>query len=286
MVFCLLLELVVVQSLAKGDLGVSKVNVRGGKHTAGQSVPPSLPRKPGKPFRVLPQEGRDLGDFRWIPAGTFTMGAAPDDLNAQPNEIPAHTVVLTGGFWMCDHEVTQAEYQTVVGSSPSEFQGMDRPVENVSWYDAVAYCQKLTEREVKAGRISRRYAYRLPTEAEREYACRAGTTGPRYGELDAIAWWSGNSGGQTHPVKRKQPNAWGLYDMLGNVDEWCADWFGGYPTESVIDPTGPIAGSKRVLRGGSWFFEELVLRASSRGVTDPELAFTDTGFRVVLSEVH
>ena len=214
------------------------------------------------------------------------MGAPSDDMDASVEERPPHTVILTRGFWMCDHEVTQAEYQEVMRSVPSEFRGLDRPVENVTWFDAVAYCQRLTEREIKAGRIPRRHEYRLPTEAEREYACRAGTTTPRYGKLDAIAWWSGNSGGQTHPVKQKQPNAWGLHDMLGNVDEWCADWFGGYSGGIDTDPMGPPEGTKRVVRGGSWFFEDLILRSSSRGSSDPGVSFSDTGFRVVLDEVR
>ena len=281
----LLLSLGVVQTLANGASDVSRATV-GGKHTVGDSTPRVFFRKTGRPIPPVPQEGKDHGDFKWVFPGTFTMGSSPDDPDASLREIPPHTVVLTSGFWMCDHEVTQAEYAAVMRTSPSEFKGADRPVETVSWYDAVAYCQKLTEREVKAGRIPSHYQYRLPTEAEWEYACRAGTTGPRYGELDGIAWWSGNSVEQTHPVKRKQPNAWGLYDMLGNVDEWCADWYGEYPAERIANPAGPIVGTHRVVRGGSFFFEDFVLRSSARGVSDPTDSFNDTGFRVVLSGVH
>ena len=282
---CLLLSLCDVQSLAKGGLYLQQ-GPRSGKHASGNPSPGNLPRKTGRLSYQWPRKGSDFGDLKWIPAGTFTMGAPSDDGDASVEERPTHTVILTQGFWMCDHEVTQAEYQDVMRRVPSEFKGPDRPVENVTWFDAVAYCQKLTEREVKAGRIPRRQEYRLPTEAEREYACRAGTTTPRYGKLDAIAWWSGNSGGQTHPVRQMQPNAWGLHDMLGNVDEWCADWFGDYSAETVTDPAGPLRGTERVVRGASWFFEDFILRSSSRGSSDPGVSFNDTGFRVVLAEVR
>lgn len=268
---------------AKDDRVASQGRVSAGKHGVGRTVSGGFQRK--QP-RWIPREGKDLGDFKWIAPGTFTMGSPAEDQDASGGEVPTHTVTLTRGFWMCDHEVTQAEYQAVMRSSPSTFKGPDRPVENVSWFDAVAYCERLTDQEVKAGRLPRRYEYRLPTEAEQEYACRAGTTGPRYGELDLIAWWEGNSGGETHPVKRKQPNAFGLHDMLGNVDEWVADWFASYSGEAVTDPVGPLAGEKRVVRGGSYFFEAMILRSASRGASPPDVTFDDTGFRVVLSEVR
>jgi formylglycine-generating enzyme required for sulfatase activity len=185
---------------------------------------------------------------------------------------------------MSDHEVKQAEYEAVMGSNPSSFKGdLNRPVEQVSWSDAVLYCQKLTERERGAGLITVRQAYRLSTEAEWEYAARAGTTGARYGELAAIAWWSGNAGNATHPVKQKAANAWGLYDMLGNVWEWCGDWDGGYPTGSVTDPTGPSSGSLRVGRGGSWDIGARFVRSAIRGRWDPDIRGSHLGFRPVLS---
>jgi len=160
-------------------------------------------------------------------------------------------------------------------------------VETVSWNDAVAYCQKLTERERAAGRITAQQAYRLPTEAEWEYAARAGTTGPRYGELDAIGWHNGNSGSEIHPVKQKAANAWGLYDMMGNVDEWCGDWYGDYPTGSVTDPSGPNSGSFRVHRGGSWFSDARFARSAFRyGWYDPGVRYYNLGFRPVLSSVR
>jgi len=150
----------------------------------------------------------------------------------------------------------------------------------------VLYCQKLTERERAAGRITAQQAYRLPTEAEWEYAARAGTTGARYGELDTIAWWKGNAGKQTHPVKQKAPNAWGLYDMLGNVWEWCSDWYDDYPTGSVTDPTGPVSGSQRVLRGGSYQSISGGPRSADRSRDGPGAGGNDLGFRPALSSVR
>jgi len=222
----------------------------------------------------------------WIPPGTFVMGSPSSEGGRDADEVQ-HTVTLTQGFWMSDHEVTQGEYQAVMGNNPSYFKGdLNRPVETVSWDEAVLYCQKLTERERAAGRITAQQAYRLPTEAEWEYAARAGTTGARYGELDTIAWWNGNAGNQTHPVKQKAPNAWGLYDMLGNVWEWCSDWSGEYPTGSVTDPTGPNSGSVRVIRGGSWDVGAGRARSAGRDRGVPGSRFSDLGFRPALSSVR
>jgi formylglycine-generating enzyme required for sulfatase activity len=143
------------------------------------------------------------------------MGSPLSEADRAGDEVQ-HTVTLTQGFWVSDHEVKQGEYETVMGGNPSSFKGdLNRPVEQVSWNEAVLYCQKLTERERGAGLITARQAYRLPTEAEWEYAARAGTTGARYGELDPIAWWSGNSGSQTYSVKQKGANAWGFMICLG-----------------------------------------------------------------------
>jgi formylglycine-generating enzyme required for sulfatase activity len=214
------------------------------------------------------------------------MGSPSSEEGRYDDEVQ-HRVTLTQGFWLSDHEVTQAEYQEVMRTNPSYFKGdPNRPVETVTWNDAVLYCDLLTARERAAGRITAQQAYRLPTEAEWEYAARAGTTGARHGELDTIAWWSGNSGSGTHPVKKKAPNAWGLHDMLGNVREWCSDWYGDYPTGSVTDPTGPNWGSGRVFRGGSWYFGAGSARSADRFRDDPSLRSFSLGFRPALSSVR
>jgi len=226
------------------------------------------------------------GGFVWISPGTFVMGSPSSEEGRVSDEVQ-HTVTLTQGFWLSDHEVTQSEYQAVMGNNPSYFKGdLNRPVETVSWDEAVLYCQKLTERERAAGRITAQQAYRLPTEAEWEYAARAGTTGARYGGLDTIAWWNGNAGNQTHPVKQKAPNAWGLYDMLGNVWEWCSGRYGDYPTGSVTDPTGSPSGSLRVHRGGGWDGDARHARSADRSRLDPGYRYYDLGFRPALSSVR
>jgi formylglycine-generating enzyme required for sulfatase activity len=226
------------------------------------------------------------GGYVWIPPGTFVMGTRIGEAGRVPDEIQ-HTVTLTQGFWFSDHEVTQEEYQMVMGSNPSYFKvDLNRPVEQVSWNDAVLYCQKLTERERAAGRITLQQAYRLPTEAEWEYAARAGTTGARYGELDAIGWYANNSGYESRPVRQKTPNTWGLHDMIGNVWEWCSDWYGAYPTGSVADPTGLGSGSLRVSRGGGFANGSNGLRSAARLSVEPSGRSYLLGFRPALSSVR
>ena len=162
-----------------------------------------------------------------------------------------------------------------MGSNPSYFDACGRcPVEEVSWHDAQDFISRLNAGE--GGEV-----YRLPTEAEWEYAARAGTTGDRYGNLDGIAWYGDNSGRQPHPVGGKAPNAWGLYDMLGNVVEWVGDWHGDYPGSSVTDPRGPGSGSSRVLRGGCWFGNARHSRVSNRNLSAPGVHYDFLGFRLV-----
>jgi len=232
-------------------------------------------------------EQRPVGPtgFVWIVPGTFVMGSPLSEAGRDSDEAQ-HTVTLTQGFWLSDHETTQGEYQLVMGSNPSVWKGESLPVETVSWDDAVAYCKKLTERERAAGRITAQQAYRLPTETEWEYAARAGTTGVRYGELAAIGWYNVNSGHKTHPVSQKAANAWGLHDTIGNVWEWCSDWYGDYPTGSVTDPTGPSSGSLRVGRGGGWGFDAVHARSAYRARNDPGGRYSLLGFRPVLSAVR
>ena len=231
--------------------------------------------------------------FVWISPGTFIMGSPANEVGRWGDEVQ-HEVTLTQGFWMSDHEVTQAEYQAVMGKNPSFFNGwpsfsavdLNRAVETVTWNEAALYCQKLTERERAAGRITAQQVYRLPTEAEWEYAARAGTTEARHGELDKIAWWLNNSGWEPHRVKQKAANAWGLYDMMGNVWEWCSDWYGGYPKMAVKDPTGPGWGSERVLRGGFWGSRADTARSAVRFRRESDFSDGYLGFRPVLSKVR
>ncbi|MBR6460200.1 MAG: formylglycine-generating enzyme family protein, partial [Verrucomicrobia bacterium] len=204
--------------------------------------------------------------------------------------------------------ITQAQYKAVMKVNPSKFIGADLPVECVSWNDAKEFCKKLTEIEKAAGRLPTGYEYTLPTEAQWEYACRAGTTtalnsgknlSDKYEcpEMDEEGWYGFNSGyydsdgnttsnGKTFPVGQKQPNAWGLYDMHGNVYEWCLDWFGDYPTSSVTDPKGPSTGSYRVIRGGSWDVYAFGCRSALRYDSYPSDYSYFYGFRVALSLVQ
>ena len=230
----------------------------------------------------LPESADSIGmKFKLIPAGTFTMGDASGDDDETP-----HEVTLTKPFKMGVHEVTQDQYEQVMGVNPSDFKGANNPVEMVSWEEAVEFCRRLSElpAEKKAGNV-----YRLPTEAEWEYACRAGTTtmysfGDDESKLGACDWYWENSGTKTHPVGGKKPNAWGLYDMHGNVLEWCQDWQGDYPSGSVTDPSGAASGSYRVFRGGCWYDAAVYCRSAYRRGDEPSGRYSgDFGFRVSLS---
>lgn len=227
----------------------------------------------------------DLGlELRWVAPGTFTMGSPADEPGRHKAEGPPVRVTLTQGFWLGRTEVTQAQYRTITGTNPSTFQdaGADAPAERVSWLDAMAFCRKLTERERAAGRLPEGYIFTLPTEAQWEYAYRAGTTGAYPGEPDSMSWNSGNSGGKTHPVGQRKPNAWGFFDMAGNVLEWCRDWYGDYPRGAVTDPTGPERGYYRIARGGSWRQDVTVARSAARaGGSAGRLDYT-LGFRLAL----
>lgn len=222
--------------------------------------------------------------FVWIKPGTFLMGSPVNEPGRKTDEIQ-HTVTLTQGYWMSDHEVTQEEYQAVMGSNPSFFNGTELPVERVTWNEAAEYCRKLTEQEMSAGRLASGRVYRLPTEAQWEYAARAGTTGSYAGDLNAMAWYDSNSDNKTHIVKTKLPNAWGLYDMSGNVWEWCSDSYGDYPSGAVIDPFSPnYSGDVRVVRGGGWDANAILSRINRRGSGAPNFRHgSNGGFRSTLS---
>lgn len=261
------------------------------------AAPGNLPANPD-PARLV-----------WIPPGTFTMGSPAGEQDRYAWEGPQTVVTLTKGFFMGKYEVTQREYLAVMGTNSSYFvegrivtttppppvlpppiEGdLNRPAEWVSWYDAVSYCRKLTEQERAAGRLPAGWEYRLPTEAQWEYACRAGTKtrfyygdDPLYSLLDFYGWHFPRSSKITHPVGQKIPNAWGLYDMAGNVGEWCLDWYATYPGGSVTDPLGPALGTSHVIRGGSWLYYAVLCRSAYRYYTFPDYVDGNIGFRVVL----
>ena len=191
---------------------------------------------------------------------------------------PHHKVTLTKGFWMMETEVTQKQWKAIMGNNPSSFIGDDLPVEKVSWTDCQKFCKKCTKLGLPV---------QLPTEAQWEYACRAGTTGAYVGDLDEMAWYYDNSGRKTHSVGTKKPNEWGLYDMHGNVWEWCQDWKADYPSGSVTDPTGPSNGSYglfRVNRGGSWSFKAGGCRSACRRYDEPDNRYYGLGFRVARAQ--
>jgi len=229
----------------------------------------------------------DLGmEMAYVAPGSFLMGSNKSGSDEQP----AHTVWITRPFWMGQCEVTQAQYRQVTGTNPSAFKGSDLPVETVSWNDAVAYCRRLTDRERRSGRLPSGYVYRLPTEAEWEYAAKgAGRTQElEYAgsnSLDEVAWHENNSEGKSHPVGQKKPNELGLYDMSGNVLEWCHDTYdaGYYAQGPSSDPSGPISQDLPVLRGGSWWHYPPDCRAAGRHNSVPDLRIYYIGFRVVLS---
>ena len=235
-----------------------------------------------------------------IPAGSFTMGSPLTEVDRLSDEGPQTAVTISRGFSMGKHQVTQGEYQALMGNNPSACTAnnpsnptsdLNRPVEQVSWYDATNYCAKLTQRERAAGRIATNWVYRLPTEAEWEYACRAGTTtrfsygdDPGYALLGNYGWYSANFGSSTHPVGQKLPNPWGLYDMHGNVSEWCQDWYGYYAGGSATDPQGPSTGLSRVVRGGYFQQDGRYCRSAGRGYWGPSAVLYGGGFRVLLAQ--
>ncbi len=227
----------------------------------------------------------------WIPPGTFKMGSPETEREWWSNEGPQTSVSITKGFFMQKYEMTQIEYETLMGTNRSVDVGPYLPVQRVSWDDAVAFCGVLTAFEKAIGRLPAGYKYRLPTEAEWEYACRAGTTtrfsygdDPDYDELGEYAWISANSAGRIHAVGQKRPNAWGLCDMHGNIWEWCLDWYAdSLPGGIVTDPRGPNSGSSRVVRGGGYTNSDWDFRSARRAGDLPDHREHNYGFRVVLA---
>ena len=232
-------------------------------------------------FRV----GDVVQRLRWIVPGEFLMGSPESEAERYDDETQ-HRVILTQGYWLADTACTQALWQAVLGDNPSRFKGEGRPVETVSWDDTQRFIVRLNELVPEGG-------FRLPTEAEWEYACRAGTTTAFWfgdqispeqvnynGDYPYAGGQKGLNRGETVAVKALPCNGWGLYQMHGNVWEWCQDWYGDYPTETVVNPTGPERGEGRVLRGGGWFSSGGRARSAHRNADDPGLRNDLGGFRL------
>ncbi|MBN2411717.1 formylglycine-generating enzyme family protein [candidate division KSB1 bacterium] len=212
----------------------------------------------------------------FIPAGSFLMGSPYDEPGRQGDEFQ-HNVTISRPFYISVTEITQAQWMSIMEYNRSQFRGDNLPVEKISWKEAVLFCQKLSEKEDRL--------YRLPTEAEWEYACCSGGT-TRFvssEDFENIAWYANNSQKQTHPVGIKQPNVWGLYDMIGNVSEWCSDYYvPDYPEQEVSDPGGPVEGRTHVIRGGAWDSFLPGCRCTARSSAPASYQFKQTGFRIVL----
>jgi formylglycine-generating enzyme required for sulfatase activity len=205
----------------------------------------------------------------------FKMGS-PEDEEGRGDYETQHTVVLTKGFWLAKTECTQGQWESVTGENSSDFTGTDHPVENVSWDDVQGYLAKMNTQKV----LPSGWKWDLPSEAQWEYACRAGTETAFAGDPGEMAWHFHNSGGKTNPVVTKKANAWGLHDLHGNVLEWCSDWYGDHDVASATDPTGPETGLSRVTRGGGWFFYAGHCRSASRREYSPDERYEYLGFRV------
>jgi formylglycine-generating enzyme len=247
-------------------------------------TPPSNVGSPeGKPFTV---PGLEM-EMLWCKPGTFTMGSPKSEKHRDEDETQ-HTVTLTQGYWLGKYEVTQSQWKAIMGARRQLIlvgeEGANFPVTRIYWDRATSFCKKLTERERKAGRLPTGYAYQLPTEAQWEYACRAGTK-TAYSFGDAITekqanFHVGKIRG-TIVVGTFPANPWGFHNMHGNVWEWCSDWYGKYPTGTLTGPTGPTSGSSRVIRGGSWHFTFHVLRSAERGIGGTP-GYRSGGFRAAL----
>jgi formylglycine-generating enzyme required for sulfatase activity len=275
--------------LSDGQEIVAPEKKKAHETTMGSSEPePAIISSPKPSTTISLTPAASLPDFSFvfIAPGKFIMGSPESESGRNDDELP-HEVDIAHGFFIQTTPVTQEQWKTVMKNNSSRFfsQGDDHPVESVSWYD----CQKFIELLNSMGD----HIYRLPTEAEWEYACRAGKTSScSEGEivelfchhdpnLDAAGWYCGNSSRSTHPVARKRPNLWGLYDVHGNVLEWCQDWYGTYPATPQTDPSGPITGPGRVIRGGSWFSNAKNCRAAARFYWSPNAKSDFIGFRLI-----
>ena len=223
--------------------------------------------------------------FVWIQPGSFMMGSADSDNMRLSSEVPQHEVTITRGFWMGQYEITQQQWEAVMDDNPSEYPGAERPVERITWNDVQEYIHRLN---LAAGDS----LFRLPSSAEWEYACRAGTDTPWFSgddesALGDYAWYGGNNDPTyTKPVGTKLPNPWGLNDMLGNVYEWVQDWHGDYSTEAQIDPTGPETGPGRVMRGGHFYGNARGVKSAVRSYNGPSGLYNMLGARLVTIQPH
>jgi formylglycine-generating enzyme required for sulfatase activity len=247
-------------------------------YPGGKWKPPKIslvtPKKPTRDFSVFSSL-----EFCDIPSGLFSMGTDYDDGLGQEYEKPIHGVILSRPFRLAKYPVTQNLWEFCMGYNPSQFKGDSRPVENVTWKEVQIFISRLN---ATADRL-----YRLPTEAEWEYAARGGTAWPYYfgptpEELPQFAWFGHNSGNRTQNVGLKDPNPWGLYDMLGNVWEWVSDWYGDYDSSTATNPKGPPEGSSKVIRGGAWGSTPWLCRVTTRSVKSPDERSPLIGFRLAL----
>ncbi|MDR3229412.1 MAG: formylglycine-generating enzyme family protein [Puniceicoccales bacterium] len=249
--------------------------------------------EPPKSAKTVPLPSGVKLEMLRVEPGNFLMGSPASERGRNDDE-PQHPVLISRTFWLGKYPVTQHQWEAVMGTNPSTFKGPNRPVENVTWDEAAAFCKKINE--LTKGKRPAGYEYALPTETEWEYACRAGTTsaysfGSTLSKSQANckdedlhnAPEKGTPTGQTNEVGTYPPNAWGFYDMHGNVWEWCHDWYGEYPIENVVDPTGALAGSFRVNRGGSWFRVARICRSAFRDSNTPHSRYSSLGFRLALS---
>ena len=259
-------------------------------------------RKTGWPLEI---RHRKTGmHLVFIPAGKFMMGSPESEKDRHAprlSEGPVHPVCITRPYYLGKYELTQSAWITVMASNPSRQKHGDNPVENVSWDDCQQFLGKLNE-GARSGPLQGAgggpaeagyYEHSLPTEAQWEYACRAGTktrffysSDPEAAELDDYCWFRKNSSGRNHPVGQKKPNPWGLYDMYGNVGEWCSDWAGPYAASSMTDPSGPPTGRSRISRGGLRHTDVTFLRSASRYCEPPTLRLPYQGFRVAVMLTH
>jgi formylglycine-generating enzyme required for sulfatase activity len=252
------------------------------------NIPQEDPNTPQDDSNVPTEKIIDMGKgitmkFVLVPAGQFDMGSPSTERDRDNDEGPVHHVTISKPFYMGKYEVTQEQYYIIAKSKPSQFKQNDRPVETVSWDQADSFCKKLSKIKGET--------FRLPTEGEWEYACRAGYQSrfyfgddPNYSQIEQYAWYSANSNSETHPVGQKKPNSFGLYDMHGNVWEWCSDYYAAdyYHDSMSVDPIGALFSKSRVIRGGGWYRSAIYCRSANRGNLEPYYIRNHIGFRVVL----